>query len=57
MRASLEQAKADLTRAMAIAAEGVAREAARRQMIQWLIAGMALGAALFGAGLLVGRML
>ena len=57
MRASLEQAKADLTHAMAIAAEGVAREAARRNTTQWLVAGMALGAALFGAGLLVGRML
>jgi hypothetical protein len=57
VRASLEHAKADLTRAMAIAAEGVAREAARRHTIQWLVAGMALGAALFGAGLLVGRML
>ena len=57
MRASLEQAKADLTRSMAIAAEGIAREAARRQRVQWAIAGMALGSALFGAGLLVGRML
>ena len=57
MRASLEQAKADLTRSMAIAAQGVAREAARRQRVQWAIAGMALGSALFGAGLLVGRML
>jgi hypothetical protein len=26
-------------------------------MIQWLVAGMALGAALFGAGLFLGRML
>jgi hypothetical protein len=57
MRASLEQAKAELTHAMATAAEGVAREAARRQMVRWLIAGMAVGAALFGAGLFVGRML
>ena len=57
MRASLEQAKADLTRSMAIAAEGIARKAARRQRVQWAIAGMALGSALFGAGLLVGRML
>jgi hypothetical protein len=54
MRASLEQAKADLTHAMA---EGIAREAARRQMIQWLVAGMALGAALLGAGFFAGRML
>jgi hypothetical protein len=57
VRASLEQAKADLIHAMAIAAEGVAREAARRHRIQWMVAGMALGAVLFGAGLLVGRML
>jgi hypothetical protein len=57
MRASLEQAKADLTHAMAVAAQGIAREAARRQMIQWLVAGMALGAALLGAGFFAGRML
>jgi len=57
MRASLERAKADLTRSMAIAAEGVARSAARRRTIQWLVAGMVLGAALFGGGVLVGRML
>jgi hypothetical protein len=57
MRASLEQAKADLIHAMAVAAQGVAREAARRQMIQWLVAGMALGAALLATGFAAGRML
>jgi len=42
---------------MSIAAQGLAQEAARRQMIQWLIAGMAVGAALFAAGLFAGRLL
>ena len=54
VRAGAEQAKADLARAVAIAAQGVARDAARRRMIEWLVGGMALGAALVAAGFIAG---
>jgi hypothetical protein len=54
VKAGAEQAKADLARAVAIAAQGVARDAARRRMIEWLVGGMALGAALVGAGFFAG---
>jgi hypothetical protein len=57
VKAGAEQTKADLARAMAIAAQGVARDAARRRMIEWLVGGMALGAALVGAGFFAGRAL
>jgi hypothetical protein len=57
VKAGAEQAKADLARAVAIAAQGVARDAARRRMIEWLVGGMALGAALVGAGFCAGRAL
>ena len=40
-----------------IAAQGVARDAARRRMIEWLVGGMALGAVLVGAGFFAGRAL
>jgi hypothetical protein len=39
---------------VAVAAQGVARDAARRRMIKWLVGGMALGAALVAAGFFAG---
>ena len=50
MRAGVEQAKADLARAVALAAQDVARDVARRQATQWLAYGMAVGAALVVTG-------
>jgi hypothetical protein len=55
IQAGAEQAKADLARAVAIAAQDVARDVARRQATQWLIYGMGVGAALFAAGFMLGR--
>lgn len=57
MRAGAEQAKADLARAVAIAAQDVARDVARRQMTQWLVYGMVVGAALVVVGIGIGRAL
>ncbi|PPD02812.1 MAG: hypothetical protein CTY36_08715 [Methylocystis sp.] len=57
MRAGIEQAKADLARAVALAAQDVARDVARRQATQWLVYGMAAGAALILVGIAVGRAL
>lgn len=51
---SAQKAHADLARAIATAAQAVARNAARRQMLQWLVAGMALGAALMMIGAIIG---
>jgi hypothetical protein len=55
MKAAVEEAKAELTRAIAIAAQGVARTAARQRMIEWMVAGITLGAALLAAGFIAGR--
>ena len=57
LRAGVEQAKADLARAVALAAQDVARDVARRQATQWLVYGMAVGAALVMTGIAVGRAL
>ena len=54
IRAGAESAKADLAKAIAIAAREVAQDVARRQMVQWLIVGMLLGAGLLGAGIYIG---
>ena len=54
IRAGAESAKADLAKAIAITAREVARDVARRQMIQWLVVGMLLGAGLLGAGIYIG---
>ena len=51
---SAQKAHADLARAIATAAQAVARDATRRQMLQWLVAGMALGAALMMIGAIIG---
>lgn len=53
LRAGVAQAQADLARAVAIAAQDVARPKAT----QWLIYGMALGAALVIVGIAIGRAL
>ncbi|MFY9655179.1 MAG: hypothetical protein WAK01_01120 [Methylocystis sp.] len=55
IRAGAESAKADLARAIATTAQGVARDVARRQMIQWLIVGMLLGAGILCAGIYIGE--
>ncbi len=54
IRASAESAKADLAKAIASAAREVARDTARRQMCQWLVIGMLVGAALLGVGVFAG---
>lgn len=54
IRASAESAKADLAKAVASVAREVAQDTARRQMTQWIVVGMALGAAIFASGLLLG---
>ena len=53
-RASIENARADLARAIAISAQGVAQAVARRQQSQWLIVGILVGVMTFAAGLFVG---
>lgn len=55
LRAGVEQAKADLARAVALAAQDVARDVARQQATQWLVYGMAVGAALVASGIAIGR--
>jgi hypothetical protein len=55
IRAGAESAKADLAKAIAITAREVARDVARRQMIQWLSVGMLLGAGLLGGGIYIGK--
>jgi hypothetical protein len=54
IRAGAESAKADLAKAIATTARDVARDVARRQMIQWLIMGMLVGAGLLSAGIYIG---
>jgi hypothetical protein len=54
IRAGAESAKADLAKAIATTARDVARDVARRQMIQWLAVGMLLGAGLLGVGVYIG---
>ena len=54
IRAGAESAKADLAKAIAITAREVARDVARRQMIQWLVVGMLVGAGLLGVGIYIG---
>jgi hypothetical protein len=54
IRAGAESAKADLARAIAVTARDVARDVARRQMIQWLVVGMLVGAGLLGLGHFIG---
>lgn len=54
IRASTESAKADLAKAIATAARDVAQDVARRQMIQWLVVGMLLGAGLLSVGFYIG---
>jgi hypothetical protein len=54
IRASAAAAQADLAKAIASAAREVARDAARRQMLHWLVIGMAVGAGLLGGGAVIG---
>lgn len=54
IRAGAESAKADLAKAIATTAREVARDVARRQMIQWLVVGMLVGAGLLGVGEYIG---
>ncbi|GLI95194.1 hypothetical protein [Methylocystis echinoides] len=54
IRAGAESAKADLAKAIATTARDVARDVARRQMVQWLVAGMLVGAGLLGMGVYIG---
>lgn len=57
IRASTESAKADLAKAVASVAREVARDPTRRQMTQWLVTGMFVGAGLFGLGIFIGSRL
>lgn len=57
IRASAETAKADLAKAVASVAREVARDTARRQMTQWLVVGMFVGAGLLGLGIFLGSRL
>ena len=54
IRAGAELAKADLAKAIATTARDVARDVAKRQMVQWLVVGMLVGAGLLGAGVYIG---
>lgn len=56
-RASIEDARADLAKAIAITAQGMARPITRRQQLQWAIIGFLIGAMAFAGGLLVGTRL
>ena len=53
-RASIETARADLARAIALSAQGVAQTVARRQQLQWAVLGLVIGAVTFAGGLLAG---
>lgn len=53
-RAAVEDARAELVRAIAISAQGVAESVARRRQMQWALAGILVGAVIFAAGLAVG---
>ena len=54
IRAGAESAKADIAKAIATTARDAARDVARRQMTQWLVVGMLVGAGLLGAGIYIG---
>ena len=54
IRAGAESAKADLSKAIATTARDVAHDVARRQMVEWLVAGMLIGAGLLGVGVYIG---
>ena len=54
IRAGAESAKADLAKTIAITARHVARDVAQRQMVQWLVVGMLVGAGLLGVGVYIG---
>jgi len=54
IRAGAESAKADLAKAIATTARDVAHDVARRQMVQWLIVGMLVGAGLLSVGVYIG---
>ena len=54
IRAGAELAKADLAKAIATTARDVARDVAKRQMVQWLVVGMLVGAGLLGVGVYIG---
>ena len=53
-RVSIENARAELARAIAISAQGVAQTMARRRQLQWAILGAAIGAMIFAGGVLAG---
>jgi len=54
IRAGAESAKADLAKAIATTARDVAHDVARRQMVQWLVLGMLVGAGLLSVGVYIG---
>ena len=54
IRAGAESAKADLAKAIATTAREVAHDVARRQMVEWLVVGMLIGAGLLGVGVYIG---
>jgi hypothetical protein len=54
IRAGAESAKADLAKAIATTARDVAHDVARRQMLQWLVLGMLVGAGLLSVGVYIG---
>ena len=54
MRANVASAQADLARAVALTAQGVAQSVARRWQLQWTIIGAAVGAIIFASGVLAG---
>jgi len=53
-RSGVENARADLARAIALSAQGVAQTVARRLYVQWAIIGGLIGAMTFAGGLLLG---
>lgn len=53
-RVGMENARAELARAIAISAQGVAQSVARRRQLQWAIFGVAIGAMIFGGGVIAG---
>ena len=54
MRANVASAQADLARAVALTAQGVAQSVARRWQLQWTIIGAAVGAIIFASGVFAG---
>jgi hypothetical protein len=54
MRANVASAHADLARAVALTAQGVARSVARRWQLRWTIIGAAVGAIIFASGVFAG---